>query len=214
MERRVQSLVDVLSAVYHFLQEQKRAKPSLAPLLTSSWPSSSPSKRAGGGGSGGGGGGGCGRKGNSKKGTGVIINSSAGCNVFDETDAMEVSSEGGGGGAGERGGASALSRVYEGGGTETGTEVVAGAGEMAQFAALAEKPPLRLLGDAEVVEALWSGKQSMMRRLLRRLEGVYSEKFIVEPPEKAAREEVAKSGVEQQVKYINIYFNFSFVIIA
>lgn len=50
-------------------------------------------------------------------------------------------------------------------------------------AKLAETPPLKLLGDGEVVEALWSGRQSMMRRLLRRLEAVYCAKLVVETPD-------------------------------
>ena len=91
----------------------------------------------------------------------------------------------------------------------------AGAGSLGPYHAFAEKPPLQLLGDAQVVEVLWSGKQSMMRRLLRRLEAVYSEKFIVEiveyePVEETVKErevgEPAKRGKEPRVRNVSLFF--------
>lgn len=115
MERRITSLVNVLSSVYHFLQEQKRATPrSLS--LSAGPPTPSSASRRGEGGS-------------------VSGDSSEG-------DANAGST-----------------------------------------ASLAEMPPLKLLGDAEVVEALWSGRQSMIRRLVRKLEAVYQDKLIIETPE-------------------------------
>lgn len=58
------------------------------------------------------------------------------------------------------------------------------------------KPPLKLLEDAAVVEALWTGKQSMMRRLVRRLEAVYQAKNIVATPPSAEGVGVTGSGAE------------------
>ena len=107
MENRIQSLVGVLSCVYHFLQEQNKSGTS---------------------GSGG----------------------------------------GGGGGEAEGGDAADASGDASGGGTRA--------------VSLAEKPPLNLLRDKEVVEALWTGKQSMMRRLIRKLDAVYQEKLVVDAP--------------------------------
>ncbi|CAM9312249.1 unnamed protein product, partial [Hapterophycus canaliculatus] len=58
-----------------------------------------------------------------------------------------------------------------------------GGGDSGQLSELAEKPPLQILGDGEVIEALWSGRQSMMRRLVRKLDAVYCHKLVVETPE-------------------------------
>lgn len=58
------------------------------------------------------------------------------------------------------------------------------------------KPPLKLLEDAAVVEALWTGKQSMMRRLVKRLEAVYQAKHIVATPPPAGGAGATGSGAE------------------
>lgn len=108
MEGRIHALVNVLSSVYHFLQEQKSASAPPRSLSLSAGPPTP----------------------------------------------------------------SSLSRRGDG-------EAVSG--DSAE--SLAATPPLKLLGDAEVVEALWSGKQSMIRRLLRKLESVYQDRLIVETPE-------------------------------
>lgn len=141
MERRVQSLVDVLSGVYHFLQEQKTAVPRS--LLESSWPLT-PSKVSRGGADG------CDRKARKTTATGGGI------------AAMDMDGASGKKGQGE-----------------------ASSGDSAERLALslAERPPLKLLADADVVEALWSGEQSMVRRLLQKLDTVYSEKLIVDSPD-------------------------------
>lgn len=132
MERRVQSLVDVLSSVYHFLQEQNTS----TELVTALAMPSLNSKRN--------------RRGR-KIGSGYV-----------ELEAMEISVE---------------------------PSEVGGGDGVGPFPALSEKPPLKLLEDCEVIEALWTGKQSMMRRLIRRLESVYSERCVVETPEEAAEME-------------------------
>lgn len=143
MERRVQSLVDVLSSVYHFLQEQKTATElATAPAMPSL--NSKRNRR--------------GRKTGSGNG---------------DLEAMEISVEPGG---------------------------VRGDG-VGPFAALSEKPPLKLLEDCEVIEALWTGKQSMMRRLVRRLEAIYSERCVVETPEEAAEMEEES---QEQVRVCNM----------
>lgn len=143
MERRVQSLVDVLSSVYHFLQEQKRA----TEVATAPTTPSLNSKRN--------------RRGR-KTGAGSVSG-------YGEMETMEVSIESSG---------------------------VGGDG-IGPFAALSERPPLKLLEDCEVIEALWTGKQSMIRRLIRRLEVIYSERYVVETPEEAAEME---EGDEEQVR--------------
>lgn len=125
MERRIHSLVNVLSSVYHFLQEQKSASATPRLLSLTAEPPPTPS--------------------------------SASMRGSDGESFSGDSSE------------SARARAS------------------ASVASLAETPPLKLLGDAEVVEALWSGRQSMIRRLLRKLESVYHDKLIVETPEEEGK---------------------------
>lgn len=90
----------------------------------------------------------------------------------------------------------------------------AGEDDELDLASLSVRPPLKLLEDAAVVEALWSGKQSMMRRLVRRLEAVYHEKCIVAEvadsssgEEEDAKEEEAEgdsSGGESSAKVCTV----------
>lgn len=138
MERRVRSLAEVLSGVYHFLQEQKTTVPRSFPEFGPLTPSSASRCAVGV----------SGRKGR-------------------KTTAA--------------GGGAALMDV-DGAGSSEGELGGAMSGDLLARAALAERPPLNLLADSEVVEALWSGRKSMMRRLLRKLDTVYSEKLIVETP--------------------------------
>lgn len=223
MERRVQSLVDVLSAVYHFLQEQKTANAVVLPEPTT--PSSS-TRRGGRKGKKGGGG-----NASSSGGTSGLVGVGSGGNLTAKIDAMEVSSEAGeaiaGGmelgaaatmGLGSTTAAAATAAALENGNAVNGGEDVDGAssrgaaeavvlsngkleagsgGVAGLFAALAEKPPLKLLADADVADALWSGKQSMMRRLVRKLEAVYSEKNVVEIRRRDEGREGRGAGAEQ-----------------
>lgn len=139
MERRVQSLVDVLSGVYHFLQEQKTAVPlSLEDSLGSITPSST---------------------------------SWGGANSSARKGRGKTTGTGGGAAAMDVDGGSDEARSGDSGSRESAEN----AGLM-----LAESPPLNLVADSDVVEALWSGKQSMMRRLVRKLDTVYSETLVVE----------------------------------
>lgn len=192
MERRVQSLVDVLSSVYHFLQEQKNAAAAANGAVGAS-------NAAGNGGSGdtltswscgkrprGGGR----YKGKGKPGGNGGAGGGGACGESDH--AMEISSEVAGDASNEGGSRSngelAASKVEGGCGD--------GAGAGRNISDFSAKPPLELLGDAEVVEALWGGKQSMMRRLLKKLESVYSEKCVVVSPEDGSdRDEEGETGV-------------------
>lgn len=155
MERRVQSLVDVLSGVYHFLQEQKTAVPRSS--LESSGPpapSSSTSRGA--------------ANGSARKGRGKTTAETGG-----GAAAMDVEGE-----------------SEEGGSGDSGSRESSGSAGLV----LAESPPLNLVADSDVVEVLWSGKQSMMRRLIRKLDTVYNEKLVVESPDDNDEEEVVSQS--------------------
>lgn len=213
MERRVQSLADVLSAVYHFLQEQKVAQPiasgapgssfssAAASVLSSLSPSPLSLLKRGRKGRKGGDGGGGGSGGSGLDAMDVSTETvRAGSAVEDGSVGSGV---GGGGldgvvrglgvsGCGVGVGGVGVSGIGAGGGSGAGAGSGNGLARRGPFHAFSEKPPLTLLADADVVEALWSGKQSMMRRLLRKLETVYSEKCVVEV--------VEEEHVEQDVK--------------
>lgn len=100
------------------------------------------------------------------------------------TPSSSARKRGGGSGTtgspGEEGTAMSVDGAASSGGEGEAGRVLPSGGQLSE---LAEKPPLQILGDAEVIEALWSGQQSTVRRLVRRLDTLYSHKLVVETPE-------------------------------
>lgn len=186
MERRVQSLVDVLSSVYHFLQKQGAAMAALSlskskrsradgRLHRGGKSKARQNKRAGGGYS---------EAGSTASGDGQEAPALVDGDGADEHEQAFVDRKPD---PGER-----VDRPP--GGQEDDEKADrerAEAGDADEDLTRSDSPPLKLLADSAIVETLWTGKHSMIRRLVRRLEAVYNEKCIVDVELEESEEEEA-----------------------